>query len=137
MFSHITIGSNNLAMSVAFYDAVLLPLGLRRREVTPDGGPPSACWVSPNALLPRFYVYEPFNRKAASVGNGSMVAFLAPSVEAVNVAFEAGLKSGGQDEGQPGERTHYGVGYYGAYMRDPDGNKLHVVYRGDVKASAA
>lgn len=137
MFSHITVGSNDLAKATAFYDAVLLPIGMRRRAVTPDGGPPSACWVFPPAVLPRFYVYAPFNREAASVGNGSMVAFLSPSVEAVNVAYDAGLKAGGRDEGPPGERNHYGVGYYGAYLRDPDGNKVHIVYRGDIVESAA
>ncbi len=132
MFSHITVGTNDLAKSSAFYDALLPPLGLQRRQVTPDGGPPSACWVSPGSTLPRFYVYMPFNRTAASAGNGSMVAFLAPSTEAVDAAYAAGISAGGTDEGAPGERVNYGVGYYGAYLRDPDGNKVHVVHRGDL-----
>jgi hypothetical protein len=42
------------------------------------------------------------------------------------------LAAGGSDEGQPGQRPHYGDGYYGAYLRDPDGNKLHVVFSGDI-----
>ncbi|MBL8266844.1 MAG: hypothetical protein JNL55_10710 [Steroidobacter sp.] len=45
----------------------------------------------------------------------------------------AGMAAGGSDEGAPGERTNYGVGYYGAYLRDPDGNKVHIVHRGDMK----
>jgi catechol 2,3-dioxygenase-like lactoylglutathione lyase family enzyme len=91
MFSHVTVGTNDLAVSAAFYDALLAPLGLRRRQVTPDGGPPSACWVSPGGTLPRFYVYAPFNRETASSGNGSMVAFLAPSAAAVDAAYAAGM----------------------------------------------
>lgn len=136
MFSHITVGTNDLAKSSAFYDALLFPLGLQRRQVTPDGGPPSACWVSPSSTLPRFYVYMPFNRTAAFAGNGSMVAFLAPSTDAVDAAYAAGISAGGADEGGPGERVNYGVGYYGAYLRDPDGNKVHVVHRGDLFRAA-
>jgi catechol 2,3-dioxygenase-like lactoylglutathione lyase family enzyme len=133
MFSHITVGTFNLQDAATFYDAVLQPIGLVRRQVvTSDGGVESVCWVSPDSQLPRFYVYMPFNRQPASVGNGSMVAFQAPSEAAVDAAYLAGLSAGGTDEGKPGERRHYGDGYYGAYLRDPDGNKVHVVYRGDL-----
>ena len=133
MFSHVTVGTNDLDRAAAFYDAVLLPLGLARRTVTPDGGPSAACWVTPNSPLPRFYVYSPFNRMPATSSNGCMVAFLASSPEAVNTAHAAGISAGGEDEGAPGLRPHYGIGYYGAYLRDPDGNKVHVVYRGDLQ----
>ena len=132
MFSHITVGTNDLDQAAAFYDAVLIPLGLCRRTVTPDGGPTSACWVKPDSALPRFYVYSPYDRNEARTGNGSMVAFSAPSPDAVDVAYTAGLHAGGSDEGAPGLRRQYGEGYYGAYLRDPDGNKVHVVHRGDL-----
>ena len=136
MFSHVTVGTTHLPNAAAFYDALLLPLGLERRPVTPDGGPEAACWVSPDRRLPRFYVYLPFNHEPATAGNGSMVAFLAPSVDAVDGAYAAGLEAGGSDEGPPGERAHYGPGYYGAYLRDPDGNKVHIVHRGDLLRSS-
>ena len=136
MFSHVTVGCNDIGKAAAFYDAALAPLGLHRRAVTPDGGPPSACWVAPGHTLPRFYVYMPFDRKPASPGNGGMVAFSAPSPEAVDASYAAGISSGGTDEGAPGPRPHYGNGYYGAYLRDPDGNKVHVVYRGDLQQSS-
>jgi catechol 2,3-dioxygenase-like lactoylglutathione lyase family enzyme len=61
-----------------------------------------------------------------------MVAFLAPDPKAVDAAYQAGLAAGGTDEGGPGPRVRYGRGYYGAYLRDPDGNKVHVVHRGDL-----
>ncbi|MGB3070636.1 MAG: VOC family protein, partial [Ottowia sp.] len=54
MFSHITVGTRDLERAGRFYDAVLLPLGLKRRIVTPDGGPLALCWVTGQALLPRF-----------------------------------------------------------------------------------
>ena len=135
MFSHVTVGCNDLEAACAFYDAVLIPIGLQRREVTPDGGPTAACWVSPLVPLPRFYVYTPFDRMPAVVGNGCMVAFMAPSAEAVNRAYAAGMATGGADEGAPGPRPHYGIGYYGAYLRDPDGNKVHIAFRGDLPLS--
>lgn len=132
MLSHVTIGTNDLERSGKFYDAVLGSLGLIRRTVTPDGGPPALCWVSKNASLPRFYVYTPFDGQPATVGNGSMIAFIAPSPKAVSEAFMKGIENGGTSEGNPGPRDHYGQDYVGAYMRDPDGNKIHVVHRGDL-----
>lgn len=131
MFSHITVGARHLGRAGHFYDAVLTPLGLTRRIVSPDGGPAALCWVDAHASLPRFYVYSPFNGEPATAGNGSMVAFLAPSIEAVNAAYVDGLAQGGCDDGAPGFRPHYGNGYYGAYLRDPDGNKVHIVHRAD------
>jgi catechol 2,3-dioxygenase-like lactoylglutathione lyase family enzyme len=133
MFSHVTVGSNDIGNAAAFYDVVLAPLGLQRRPVTPDGGPSSACWIWPGHALPRFYVYVPFNRAPANRGNGCMVAFSAPSPEAVEAAYAAAISAGGTDEGAPGPRPHYGDGYYGAYFRDLDGNKVHIVYRGDLQ----
>ena len=133
MFSHVTVGTLDLERAGRFYDAVLAPLGLKRRVVTPDGGPAALCWQTAQAPLPRFYVYNPFNGEPATVGNGGMVAFEAPSKEAVNSAYAGGLAQGGGDEGAPGPRPHYGDGYYGAYLRDPDGNKVHIVHRGDIR----
>jgi len=132
MFSHITVGTNDLAKAELFYDALFFPLGLKQRKVIPDGGPASCCWVREDHTLPRFYVYSPLNGALANAGNGSMTAFLATSKAGVESAYKAGVKMGGTCEGKPGPRKHYGEGYYGAYLRDPDGNKLHIVFRGDL-----
>lgn len=129
MFSHVTVGVSDLDTAASFYDALLFPLGLIRREVTPDGGPLSLCWHEPDTSLPRFYAYLPFDGEPSSHGNGSMVAFLAPSTEAVERSYADAMRHGGTDEGKPGQRDRYGPDYFGAYLRDPDGNKLHVVYR--------
>lgn len=129
MFSHVTVGTNDIERATVFYDAVLAPLGLQQRTVDPDGGPAARCWIEKPHSLPRFYVYEPFDGAQATAGNGTMVAFAAGSTEAVERAYHAGLSSGGSDAGKPGPRPHYGDGYYGAYLRDPDGNKLHIVFR--------
>ncbi|MEJ1160257.1 VOC family protein [Prosthecomicrobium sp. N25] len=133
MLSHVTVGSNDLERARCFYDAVLAPLGILQRTVAPDGGPRALCWISRRSSVPRFYVYSPLDGRPAKAGNGSMIAFLAPSSDAVKAAWSAGMAHGGSDEGAPGERSRYGAGYFGAYLRDPDGNKIHVVYRGDLQ----
>lgn len=130
MFSHIMLGANDIGRLAAFYDAVLAPIGLVRRAGT-GGGPPYACWAHPDERLPHFFIQRPFDRAPASVGNGVMVAFVAPDHAAVRAAHAAGLAAGGTDEGAPGPRPQYGSGYFGAYLRDPEGNKVHVVVRGD------
>ncbi|KAG1081198.1 hypothetical protein G6F40_015593 [Rhizopus arrhizus] len=75
----------------------------------------------------------PYAGEPAAVGKGCMVACLAPPQEAVSLAHAGGLAQGGTDEGAPGMRSHYGDGYFGAYLRDPDGNKVHIVHRGDLR----
>ena len=57
---------------------------------------------------------------------------LFPGLAGPPVAYAAGVLAGGVDDGEPGPRPHYGDGYYGAYLRDPDGNKVHIVHRGDM-----
>ena len=132
MFSHITVGCQDLDRAGVFYDALLFPLGLKRVATEDDGGPPALCWAESPCSLPGFYAQTPLNHQPASAGNGNMVAFAAPSVAAVDEAYRAALAAHGTGEGKPGERPHYGRGYYGAYLRDPDGNKVHIVYRGDL-----
>lgn len=129
MFSHVTVGTDDLDKAAAFYDAVLGPIGMDQRVVEPDGGPAARCWVRPEAPYPRFYVYEPFDGAPARAGNGAMWAFVAPTRAAVDAGHAGGLANGGTDEGAPGLRAHYAPDYYGAYLRDPSGNKIHLVHR--------
>ncbi|SHI91050.1 Catechol 2,3-dioxygenase [Roseomonas rosea] len=129
MFSHVMVGARDLEAMARFYDAVLLPLGLERG---PDStaGPKGICYRAPGTRHPTFDVQQPFNGESAHPGNGCMVAFFAPSRAAVDAAHQAALAHGGTDEGAPGIRERYASDYYGAYVRDPEGNKLHVVHRG-------
>ena len=73
---------------------------------------------------PHFWVMLPLNGEPATVGNGVTIAFEAPDRPAVDRFHAAALAHGGTDEGAPGLRPHYHPDYYGAYVRDPDGNKL-------------
>ena len=132
MFSHVVLGAHDVAGMAAFYDAVFAPLGIERFAASGDG-PPWVAWRRPGTRA-AFYVGLPFDGQPATVGNGSMSAFFAPSPEAVHASHAAALAAGGTDEGQPGPRPQYAPDYYGAYMRDPEGNKLHVVHRQGMSA---
>ncbi|CAN5887531.1 VOC family protein [soil metagenome] len=122
LFSHITIGSNDVARAKAFYDGVCQALGLARLADYP-----SAIAYGQPGGRPQLWILHPLDKNAASVGNGITLGLDAPDRPAVNAAHEAGLSGGGKDEGAPGLRTHYHPHYYGAYLRDPDGNKICVV----------
>ncbi len=126
MFSHVTIGTSDLSRAVAFYDPALAPLGIERVSSKYANW---AAWQRPGAAQ-KLWVGLPFNGLPASSGNGCMTAFLASSRTAVDAAYAAAIAAGGSDEGPPGLRAAYSPEYYGAYVRDPDGNKLHFVRRG-------
>ena len=134
MFTHIILGARDLERLTGFYDAVLAPLGLVRAPAEDDGGPPGALWTMPGRRWPQFFVQLPFNGLAATWGNGTQVSFAAPSRAAVDAAWQAALAHGGMDEGKPGTREHYDPDYYGAYCRDPEGNKLCFVHADNMEA---
>lgn len=118
MFSHVTVGADDVARAGAFYDAVLATLGIVREfrhgpAIAYRGDGPG-----------RFFVMTPFDGAAASAGNGVHVAFAAPTRGHVDAFHAAALAAGGSDEGAPGLRPRYHEHYYGAYVRDPEGNKL-------------
>lgn len=128
MFAHFTQGSNNLAQSIRFYDALLAPLDITRRPS--EDNSEIVCYQHPDKSAPRFFVVTPFNNNPATVGNGTMIAFSATSTTQVDNCYRSGIDNGGTNEGLPGPRPEYDEQYYGAYLRDPDGNKVHIVYRG-------
>lgn len=121
MFSHVTIGSDEPQKLEAFYDAVLATLGIApffKIEGTLSYG---------TATGSKVFILKPFNGEAHVPGNGGHVAFLASSRAAVDAFHATALKLGGSSEGAPGLRPHYHPNYYGAYVRDPVGNKLQAV----------
>lgn len=124
MISHVTVGTDDLARAIAFYGAVFAPLGLRLKLGGEEDG--WAGWEPPGGGRPLFVVVEPLDGAAASAGNGAMTALSAPSRAAVDKAYEAAMAAGGASEGGPGLRPAYHADFYGAYFRDPDGNKICV-----------
>ncbi|MBM6581088.1 VOC family protein [Microvirga sp. BT689] len=122
MYSHTTVGANDLPRARAFYEAVFAPLGheVRYSDETFVG------WGVPGGP-PQFLIARPFNGEAPSVGNGAMIALVARKRSVVDACHAAALEQGGTDEGKPSLRPHYHPNYYGAYFRDPDGNKICIV----------
>ncbi len=122
MFSHVTVGSNDIAKAKAFYDELVKPLGLVCHMSFPTGA-----GYGPTGGRPQLWIVSPLDKNAASVGNGITIGLDAPNRAAVDAAHKAGMSGGARDEGAPGLRTHYHPNYYGAYLRDLDGNKICVV----------
>lgn len=122
---YLTLGTNDVARAARFYDAALAPLGLVRRD-TDDT---EVGYGLPGDRRTRLWITLPFDGKPATMGNGTMLAFAAPSEETVRAFHKAALAAGGTDEGAPGLRP-YGPAFFAAYVRDPDGNKLSVVHEG-------
>ena len=118
MIGYTCVGTNNKPRAMAFYDALLGLLGAKRFYETERG----VGW-GVSADQPMFAVNTPFDGALASVGNGSMVALSAASADQVQALYAKALALGGSDEGAPGPR---GGGFYGAYFRDLDGNKIAV-----------
>ncbi len=128
MFSHVFIGIGDFARAYRFYSPLMAALGLQLKFC--DSARPWAGWTAPDAPRPLFVIAHPFDGGPAQAGNGQMAALLAPSRAAVDRAHAAALAHGGVCEGPPGLRPHYHADYYGAYFRDPDGNKLCVCCHG-------
>ncbi len=118
MIGYVTLGVADLQRAAKFYDPIAEELGTGRMmdfdTFIAWGTPGGAAGVA--ATLP-------FDGKPATVGNGTMVALQAKDAEQVKRLYEIALANGGTDEGAPGPRGE--EGFYAAYFRDPDGNKLN------------
>ncbi len=124
MFSHIFVSVSDFDRALRFYTPMFDILGVESRFCEPDR--PWAGWQSRGQQRPYFVICRPYNGLPHAPGNGQMVAFMAESREAVRRTHRTALENGGACEGPPGLRPEYHAHYYGAYFRDPDGNKLCV-----------
>ncbi len=124
MFSHVFVGVTDFDRAQAFYQPLLAELGIAWRFT--EAQRPWAGWQSTPGPRPLFLIGRPFDGRPHQAGNGQMVAFLATSRPQVDRVHALALALGARDEGAPGLRPEYHANYYGAYFRDPDGNKLGV-----------
>jgi len=122
MIGYAMVGTNDLEKAKSFYDSVLAELGAKRTWGM-DRLQAYAAGEDDTPLV----VCRPHDGKAASFGNGTMIALRAPSRDIVEKVYKKALASGAKDEGKPGLR---GETFYGAYFRDLDGNKLCVYKSG-------
>lgn len=119
VFTHVTVGTNNLDKARTFYDNVLGEIGLKRMADLGDNG---SIWGQD---APSFFVLKPANGQLATVGNGVTVSFEAPNRASIDAFHSTALLAGAKDEGTAGTRG-WAPHAYAAYVRDLDGNKLAV-----------
>ena len=117
IFTHMCVGTNNLAQADKFYGAALGALGVKNL------GPMGETATLYGAGTPEFVVLKPGNGQPATHANGGTIGFAAPSRQGVRQFHAAGVANGGTDEGAPGPRQFTPTSY-AAYLRDPDGNKI-------------
>ena len=116
MIGYVTLGTNDLARAAKFYDALLGEIGAKRameaeRFINWSTGPGT----------PGLGLIKPYDGKAATGGNGTMVALYVDSPAKVDALYKKAIELGAKDEGPAGPR---GPHFYAGYFRDADGNKL-------------
>jgi catechol 2,3-dioxygenase-like lactoylglutathione lyase family enzyme len=120
MIDHISIGVSDLERAVRFYEAVLSTIGYAKLEVRPHtvgfGKRYADLWLNHRPGM-------------APVGadSGCHACLRATSPQAVDAFHAAAVAGGGRSDGAPGERPQHGVGYYAAFIVDPDGNRIEAV----------
>ncbi|HQS98378.1 MAG: glyoxalase [Novosphingobium sp. 17-62-19] len=117
MFTHTFLGTNDIDQSRTFYTAVMGALGHATAVPLPHG----TAFPSANGAL---VVAKPANGEQHTVSNGHTLGFKATDSSVVDAFHAAGLANGGTCEGEPGVRVNSPGQQYGAYLRDPDGNKI-------------
>jgi catechol 2,3-dioxygenase-like lactoylglutathione lyase family enzyme len=132
MIGYTMVGTRDLERSRRFYAPLFTEMGLdpcwRDDQVSSWG-------KADDTTVPRFFTGYPFDGHPATVGNGTMTAFLIDSAGRIDRLHRIAMEHGGTDEGGPGFRPQYSETFYAAYVRDPDGNKLaFVCYDGKADA---
>ena len=123
MIDHLSVGVSDIEKGKAFYDAVLGTVGFTAMAAADS-------YVAYGTDRVEFLIMLPFNKEEQTFGNGVHIAFPAKDDAAVDAFYKAALDNGGSDEGQPGERPYPHAPVYGAFVRDPFGNKLEVLRGG-------
>lgn len=120
MIDHVSIAVSNISISSAFYDAVLAPLGMTAMAVHDDR-------IGYGKRYPEFWINQRLGIKAAPGDTGHHVCLRAPSEAAVTAFHDAAIAHGGASDGAPGPRPATMTNYFGAFIRDPDNNKIEAL----------
>jgi catechol 2,3-dioxygenase-like lactoylglutathione lyase family enzyme len=124
MIGYVTLGTNDLQRAAAFYDKIAEAMGVSRMMENET----FIAWGAPGGGA-GIGLTKPFDGKAATIGNGVMVALQCKDQAQVDAVYNAAIAAGATDEGKPGPRGEI-PGFYAAYFRDPDGNKLNAFIMG-------
>jgi catechol 2,3-dioxygenase-like lactoylglutathione lyase family enzyme len=121
MIDHISIAVRDIKKAEAFYAAVLATLGLAKMREWPDAA------IGFGKKHPEFWINARDAMDRVAQDSGVHICLRAPDTAAVDAFHAAALKAGGTSDGEPGMRPHYYDGYYAAFIRDPDGNRIEAV----------
>ena len=121
MIDHISVAVRDLAVAERFYTALLAALGMTKLREWPDAG------VGFGKKYPEFWINRRIAMDSVAADSGAHICLRARDTKAVDAFFAAALKAGGASDGAPGLRPHYYAGYYAAFVRDPDGNRIEAV----------
>ena len=122
MIGYVVLGTNDLPRAASFYDELLAEMGATRMMELGERG---YAWAAAMDK-PMLCIMTPYDGQPATVGNGVMAGIAADSRDQVDRLYKKAIELGGSDEGPPGLRAEGGDGFYAAYFRDLDGNKLDV-----------
>jgi catechol 2,3-dioxygenase-like lactoylglutathione lyase family enzyme len=120
MIDHVSVAVRDLAVSARFYEAVLATLGFAKLDARP-------ATIGFGKAYPEFWINLRGELAPVAAGSGAHVCFRARTTEVVDAFHSAALAAGGADDGKPGLRPQHGDGYYAAFVRDPDGNRIEAV----------
>jgi len=121
MIDHISIAVRDLKNAEAFYAALLAPLGLTKLREWPNAA------IGFGKKYPDFWINKRAAMDRVASDSGVHICLRAPDTAAVDAFHAAALKAGGASDGAPGRRAEYHGGYYAAFIRDPDGNRIEAV----------
>jgi catechol 2,3-dioxygenase-like lactoylglutathione lyase family enzyme len=127
MLDHVFLSVSDLDRSIAFYTAVMAPLGVTQR-VDFDGkyGPPGHPDLKGFGVQGRIFFWL---KEGVVEGRAAHVGFVATSNPMVDAAYHAAIAAGATDNGAPGARVYYDPRYYAGNVLDPDGYSLEFVYK--------
>lgn len=120
MIDHVSVAVRDLEASARFYEAVLGTLGFARLETRP-------ATVGFGKQYPEFWINLRSDMAHVSARSGAHVCFRARATEIVDAFHAAALAASGTSDGAPGLRLRHGEGYYAAFVRDRDGNRIEAV----------
>src|SRR5262249_54663933 len=120
MIDHVSIAVRDLAAATRFYETLLATVGYAKLVARADT-------VGFGKRYPDFWLNHRPGMQTVTADSGAHVCLRAPSTEAVDAFHAAALANGAADDGAPGRRPEYSDGYYAAFVRDPDGNRIEAV----------
>ena len=120
MIDHVSIPVRDLAAATRFYETLLATLGMGKLESRP-------ATVGFGKKYPEFWINLRADMTPPPPNHGAHVCFRARTADMVDAFHATALQAGGDSDGAPGLRPQHGDGYYAAFIRDRDGNRLEVV----------